>query len=152
MCATGWAHGGLMLGGEQQSGASIPAGLAVIVLVGTPLLAFAGVFIGHLVTRRGARELEKWRRREEAMRTARWAAEQAVSGNEATQRMGIAALDALEGSELLQAEDRAFVEAVTDAVLAPSEEQVGEAMAVEDVEVEVDTGDEEAGHERASDG
>ena len=87
MCSGGWSHGVLLLVRQQQSGAGIPTELAVLVLVGTPLLAFAGVFIGHLVTRREARELEKWRRREEAMRTARWAAEQAVSGSEARQRM-----------------------------------------------------------------
>lgn len=64
-------------------------------------------------------ELDKWRHREETMRMLRWAGENAARrDNAALAAVGVAALDALGSSELLQAEDQAFIEKVLDAILA----------------------------------
>lgn len=68
--------------------------------------------------RLAALELEKWRRREETMRMLRWAAENAANqDNDTLARVGVAALDALGGSELLQSEDQAFIDNILDAIL-----------------------------------
>lgn len=63
-------------------------------------------------------ELDKWRHREETMRMLRWAGESAARrDNPALAAVGVAALDALGSSELLQPEDQAFIEKVLDAIL-----------------------------------
>jgi hypothetical protein len=80
------------------------------------LLPFGGVLLGHVLTRRGAVELDQWRRREEAMRMLRWAAELAVSDDERTADLGIATLEALRFIELLQPADDDLVDAVTEVV------------------------------------
>ena len=41
--------------------------LAVFALVASPLLAFLAVLLGHRTTRRGAMELDRWRKREETI-------------------------------------------------------------------------------------
>lgn len=51
------------------------------------------------------------------MRLMRWAAELAVGGEERRAGVGIAALDALQGSELFQDEDLDLVEAVAQSLL-----------------------------------
>jgi hypothetical protein len=102
---------------------TLPTWAVYLVSLGTPLSAFAGVVIGHVLLRRGANELDVWRRREETMRMLRWASEQAVSPQLATAGMGLAALDALRASELLQAPDRDLLDAVIDSLI---EEPVGE--------------------------
>jgi ribosome assembly protein YihI (activator of Der GTPase) len=106
---------------------------------GAPALAFLGALIGHLLGRRASTELDIWRRREETMRMLRWASEQATSEEDAKARMGLAVLDALSESELLQAPDQALVDAVIDAVLEePIEEIEGAGTDVEVVEVDSD--------------
>ena len=81
--------------------------------------------------------MDVWRRREETMRMLRWASEHAASSDDAKARMGIAALDALSDSELLQEQDQALVDAVIDSLLEEPLEEI-EALG-DDVEVvEVD--------------
>ena len=58
--------------------AVVPTWLVIVVAVATPLLAFAGVLVANVVTRIGDTELEARSRREETMRTLKWAAELAV--------------------------------------------------------------------------
>jgi hypothetical protein len=72
------------------------------------------------------------------MRLLRWASEQATSENDAKARMGLAVLDALSESELLQAPDRALVDAVVDSVLRKSVEQIQVSGSTVEV-VEVDS-------------
>ena len=96
---------------------SLPTWAVLLVSIGTPVSAFAGVIIGHLLLRKGATELDTWRRREETMRMLRWASEQAASDSPAVAHMGVAALGALSESELLQAADQDLVDAVIDALL-----------------------------------
>ena len=117
---------------------SLPIWAVYVVSLGTPLAAFAGVVLGHVLLRRGANELDVWRRREETMRMLRWASELAASPHRASARMGVAALAALSTSELLQEPDQNLVDAVIDSLL---EQPVGEIdQAGGDVEVvEIDS-------------
>jgi len=95
----------------------IPGWLAVVIAVATPVTAFAGAIIGHWYARRSAHELDTWRHREETMRLLRWAVERVADEDSPESRAGMATLDALKTSELLQPEDLELVVAVTDAVL-----------------------------------
>ena len=72
------------------------------------------------------------------MRMLRWAAEQAAK--EDTWTVGLATLNALGSSELLQPEDRGIINAVLDAVFTrPTDEYAEEVDAGEgDVDVAVD--------------
>ena len=100
---------------------------------GTPVLAFVGVVLGQALTRRDARELEFRSKREEVMRVLRWAAELAVSDDQAHSRLGVAELGALLESELLDEEEKDFVQAALTAVVrVPVEqiEQLGENVKV----------------------
>jgi len=69
---------------------SLPTWAVLLVSIGTPVSAFAGVIIGQLLLRKGATELDTWRRREETMRMLRWASEQAASDSPAVAGMGVA--------------------------------------------------------------
>ncbi len=122
---------------------TLPIWAIYSVSFGTPIAAFVGVVLGHYFLRKGANELDVWRRREETMRLLRWASELAASGEPAQARMGVAALAALSTSELLQEPDQALVDAVIDSLI---EEPVEEFEAY-DGEVEVIEVDDESGHE-----
>jgi hypothetical protein len=93
---------------------------------GSPALAFVGVVIGQFLTRRGARELETRSKREEVMRVLRWAAELAVSDDQGHARLGVAELGALLGSELLDDEEKDFVQAALTAVVRVPVHQIEE--------------------------
>ena len=95
----------------------MPIFLAVIVAAATALLTFGGVLLGHWLTRRGAIELDTWRRREETMRMLRWAVELSTSDSRARVAAGFATLRALSESELLQTEDEPLVQDVSDALM-----------------------------------
>lgn len=69
-------------------------------------------------TRTSAEELDRRGKREETMRTLRWAAERAVSTEDRDSRLGIAALDSLGGSAWLEVEDQALIDAVISSVTA----------------------------------
>jgi len=87
------------------------------VAVATPVLSFAGSWLGGWLNRRSARELDRWRRREETMRLLRWASEMAVDSDERRALVGMSAMAALTTSEMLQPEDLSMVGLVADAVL-----------------------------------
>jgi hypothetical protein len=94
---------------------------------GTPVLAFAGGLIGQLITRRGAVELERRSKREEVMRILRWAAELGVSPEEAKARLGRAQLETLLDADILDEEERDFVQTALEATLARPVEQIEQA-------------------------
>ena len=71
---------------------------------------------GHLLSRRSALELDRWRKREETMRMLRWAVELVVGGDDERVRAGSAALTALQRSPLLDPDDVDLVASLTDAV------------------------------------
>jgi hypothetical protein len=62
-------------------------------------------------------ELDVWRKREETMRMLRWAADNAVKDGGVVADAGVAILDALQGSTLIQADDKPFVGQVVEAVV-----------------------------------
>lgn len=68
----------------------------------------------------------------------RWASEQAASSHPTQARMGVAALDALSTSELLQEADQALVDAVLDSIIEEPVEVIEQAE--EEVEV-IEVGD-----------
>lgn len=117
---------------------TLPSWAVYLVSLGTPLAAFMGVIIGHLVVRRGASELDVWRRREETMRLLRWASEQAASRDKARARMGVAALAALSSSEMLQEPDQDLVDAVIDALIEESIEQIEQRQGADIITVDDD--------------
>ncbi len=87
-----------------------------VVSLATPLAALVGVLVGQWVTRRGATELETRSKREETLRNLRWAAELAVHDNARIADLGVAQLEALLDSELLDDREKVFVEAALNTV------------------------------------
>jgi hypothetical protein len=65
---------------------TLPTWARYVVGFGTPAAAFLGVLIGHVLLRRGANELDVWRRREETMRMLRWASD--TQRRPTTRRLG----------------------------------------------------------------
>jgi hypothetical protein len=112
---------------------SLPTWAVWTLAFGTPVLAFVGVVIGQVITRRGATELEIRLKREEVMRVLRWAAELAVSDDEAHARLGVAQLGVLLSSELLDEEEKDFVQAALEAVVRVPVQQIEQLG--EDVQV-----------------
>ena len=96
---------------------AIPLPWALGVGLGAPLLAFVGSGLGTAFGRRGDRELDVWRRREETMRLLRWAAELAADPAGPRRAIGLSALAALDGSELLQPADAELVATVARGVI-----------------------------------
>ena len=94
--------------------------LAVFALVASPLLAFLGVLLGHRVTRCGAVELDRLRKREEAMRLLRWSTELAIDPDPRRRLVGVEVVAALARAPLLDGEDAQLVSAVFDAVASRS--------------------------------
>lgn len=95
---------------------SLPTWAVYCVSFGTPLATFIGVLIGHVLASRSTDELDCRAKREESMRTLRWAGELALSGDVGSARVGLAALDALSASPWLQSEDQAFIDTVVAAL------------------------------------
>ena len=75
----------------------------------------------------------------------RWASELAGSGDPANARVGVAALDALSASELLQEPDQALVDAVIDSLIAEPVEAIEQAEGEVDVIEIGDAGGETVG-------
>lgn len=73
---------------------ALPTWAIFTISFGSPILAFLGAFLGHMLTRQSARELEERSRREETMRTLRWAADLAVKGDPASAAVGMKTLEA----------------------------------------------------------
>jgi hypothetical protein len=112
---------------------SLPTWAVWVLSFGSPALAFVGVVLGQAITRRGEKELEFRSKREEVMRILRWAAELAVSDDQAHSRLGVAELGALLQSELLDEEEKNFVQAALTAVVrvpVGQIEQLGEDVKV----------------------
>ena len=112
----------------------VPLWLAVAVAAGTPVLAFIGALLGPLFTREASHELDIRWRREETMRILRWSAELAVDADVGRAAVGVAALEALEQSPLLQQEDQALITAVLEAVVQPLLDTYDDGDVVQEVE------------------
>lgn len=119
---------------------TLPTWAVYSVAFGAPGLAFVGVVISDILLRRGANELDVWRRREETMRLLRWASELAASDDQPKARMGVAALAALSTSELLQAPDQDLVDAVIDSLIEAPVDELEQSPGADVIEVD-DAGD-----------
>jgi hypothetical protein len=84
---------------------------------------------------RNTHELETRSRREETLRNLRWAAELAVSDDDRTAQLGVAELNALAESDLLDESQQLFIDAALDSVIEEPEDEIDESE--EDVDVEV---------------
>ncbi len=123
------------------SSAGVPTWFTVAIAITSPLLLLLGVLIGHRVTRVGTKELDDRARREELLRSVRWAAEQAISANPRAGVLGIATLRAMSKLPLLQTPaDQAFIDAVADAVVAEPAEVYRELEPGRTIDVEVEGG------------
>jgi hypothetical protein len=118
---------------------TLPLWAVFAVSFGSPLLAFLGVLLAQVIGRKGAKELETRSKREETLRTMRWAAELSASREDRLADLGVAELEALLGSDLLEESEKTFVEAALSAVYEDPEEQLDELGAQgEVVEVYLD--------------
>lgn len=111
----------------------LPTWAAFAVAFGTPGSAFVGVLVGNVLTRRGAKELDRRAGREEVMRNLRWASELAVSVDDRTARLGVAELNALAVSDLLDDAAQGFIDAALDSVVKEPVEELEHAG--EDAEI-----------------
>ncbi|HEY5230255.1 MAG TPA: hypothetical protein VIJ11_05070 [Galbitalea sp.] len=101
-------------GGVTASGGT-PVWLSILLAAVT----LAGVLTSALFLRKtgreartSAQELDRRGKREETMRTLRWAAERATAEDGRQSRMGLAALDSIGGSSWLEVEDQGLIDAV----------------------------------------
>lgn len=126
---------------SSGSTAGVPTWFTLTVAIVGPLLLLLGVLIGHRVTRVGTKELDDRARREELLRSVRWAAEQAVAENARAGVLGIATLRAMSYLPLLQTpSDQAFIDAVLTAVVAEPAEVYRELEPGRTIDVEVEAG------------
>ena len=112
---------------------SLPLWALFAVAFGSPILAFLGVLLAQVLTRKSATELEARSKREETMRILRWAAELAVSPDDRMADLGVAQLVALLTSDLLDDSEKVFVEVALDAVYEDPEAELNQLG--EDAEV-----------------
>ena len=103
---------------------SLPLWALFAVAFGSPILAFLGVLLAQVMTRKSATELEARSKREETMRILRWAAELAVSLDDRMADLGVAQLGALLRSDLLDDSEKVFVEVALDAVYEDPEAEL----------------------------
>lgn len=125
---------------------TLPIWAVYVVSIGSPVLAFLGVLLAQWIMRRGHVELEARSKREEVMRTIRWAAELAVSDDEGRSTLGVAELNALNDSDLLDDSQRLFIDAALENVIHEVAEALTEIESmgrdtevVEDVSVVIPT-------------
>jgi hypothetical protein len=112
---------------------TLPTWAVWLVSLGTPVLTFIGVLVAQAILRQGAKELETRSRREETMRSLRWAAELAINTDDRMADLGVAQLLTLLKSDLLDVREKGFVEAALDAVYQDPEaeiEDLGEEVEV----------------------
>ncbi len=111
----------------MSSTSQVPLWVAVLIAVFSPVLAFAGVLVGQWLGRKEPRESEIRWRREETMRMLRWAAELSSDRDPARSAVGVAALDALDDSPLLQVEDQALITAVLESIVSEGVDEYDES-------------------------
>lgn len=93
----------------------------VAYVVGTPVLTFVGSWAALFLARVRDRELEMRSKREETLRNMRWAAELSASDKSRLATLGVAQLEALLESDLLEDTEKIFVETALSAVYEDAE-------------------------------
>jgi hypothetical protein len=112
--------------------------VGILTPIAAAAFAFFGAVVGQWWSRRSARELDHWRRREETMRMLRWAVELAADDHPLRAQAGLEALTGLTQSELLQLEDQVLVKGITDMFLNSPLGAYTELVAPEIVEGDAD--------------
>jgi hypothetical protein len=115
--------------------------VGILTPVAAAAFAFLGALIGQWWSRRSARELDHWRRREETMRMLRWSVELAADDHALRSKAGLRTLTGLTESELLQSEDKHLVQGLTSMFLATPLGDYTEDRALTIVEGEPDVDD-----------
>jgi len=115
-----------MIIGDSSSSSTtpLPPWAVIAVTLGAALLTLLGVLVGQLITRRGLKELEGRSRREEVIRILRWAAELGVAETEGSRALGIAMLDGLQVSKLVDKEGSELVYAAWQAVVSKPVQEI----------------------------
>lgn len=96
---------------------TLPTWAVWVLSFGSPTLTAAVALVGQRISRRGTQELESRSKREEVMRSLRWAAELAVCDDVRKARLGNRELRALQSSRLLSPAEVGFIHAALDAAL-----------------------------------
>jgi hypothetical protein len=111
---------------------ALPTWAVWLLSFGSPALAFVGVLVSQVFSPM------KRSRRQEVMNHLRWAAEMAISPDEARHQIGIIQLQALLGSKLLDETDKQLVELALLTALEPVvKEAFEEIKEAEDADEEV---------------
>ena len=105
---------------------ALPTWAVYAVSIGAPVAAFLGTLLGHAVSRRGARELERRSRREEVMRNLRWAVELALDADPRRAGLGVSQLTALLWSDLLDRSAELFVDAALADLVRHRDRETGD--------------------------
>lgn len=122
---------------------SLPTWAVWVLSFGSPTLTAAVALVGQRISRRGTQDLESRSKREEVMRSLRWAAELAVSDDVRKARLGNRELRALQNSRLLSPAEEDFIYAALDAALDVPVHAIEQAEG--DVEVVATTDDSATG-------
>jgi len=96
---------------------SLPTWAVLVLGFGAPALAAGIALLGHYFGYRAAGELEARSKREEVMRSLRWAAELSVSNDAAKSLLGLRQLNALSDSELLTSVEQRFIDAALNTTI-----------------------------------
>jgi hypothetical protein len=105
----------------------LPLWAVFAVSFGSPTLSFLGVLFGQWIGRKSSKEAETRSRREETMRTLRWAAELAASDERPRSELGVSQLLALGESDLLDAAQRLFVDAAIGVMYVDTATRIDDA-------------------------
>lgn len=117
---------------------SLPTWAALTLGFGSPALGAAIALLGQRVGNRAATELEARSKREEVMRTLRWAAELAVSNDARGSLLGTHELQALRKSKLLSAVEEGFIYAALEVVIEDPRQTISDSA--EEIEVILEGG------------
>lgn len=116
-----WAIEHTSLAGVKQT-TILPVWLVVVLTVVPAFLTGAAAVLAAWLagSRKAAKQLDTWRRREETMRLLRWATDKSTSRIDGERVLALAVLDALDNSKptMLQEQDQGILDAVLDALLA----------------------------------
>ena len=110
--------------------AELPLWVVVVLTVAPAIIAATAAVLAAWLAgaRKAAKQLDRWRRREETMRILRWASDKATSETEEERLVAVSVLDALDNSKpaMLQPEDQGILDAVLDALLSDATAVVAE--------------------------
>jgi hypothetical protein len=115
---------------------SLPTWTVWALSFGSPALTAVIACVAQYLSRRAARELEARSKREEVMRTLRWAAELAASNDAAKARLGVRQLKALQESKMLTPIEQEFVYAALEVTIKVPRQVI--AQSTEEVEAVID--------------